>query len=85
MESLVFKVSGEVMAKFRQYPKLMLKSTVCPEIPNSETGRVLTIVTHKSLTVWSQRLEHQKDERVSYQNGIRDFHNFGPSETQKLS
>jgi hypothetical protein len=31
-------------------PGLMPKGTVCPEIPNSETGRVPITVTHKSLT-----------------------------------
>jgi hypothetical protein len=30
-------------------------------------------------------MNHQKAERVSYQNGIRYFWSFGQSETQKLS
>jgi hypothetical protein len=30
-------------------------------------------------------MHHQKDERVSYRNGILDFPSFGQSETQKLS
>jgi hypothetical protein len=30
-------------------------------------------------------MDHQKDERVAYQFGIRDFQNFGQSEAQKLS
>jgi hypothetical protein len=43
----------------------MPKGTVCLEIPDLKTGRVLTIVTRKSLTVWSRTLDHQKDEIVS--------------------
>jgi hypothetical protein len=30
-------------------------------------------------------MDHQKYERVSYHNGIREFRSFGESETQKLS
>jgi hypothetical protein len=30
-------------------------------------------------------MDHWKDERVSYRDGIQDVRNFGPSETQKLS
>jgi hypothetical protein len=30
-------------------------------------------------------MDHQKDEKVGYRNGIQDFWSFGQSETQKLS
>jgi hypothetical protein len=35
--------------------------------------------------VWGHIMEHRKAERVSYHNGIQDFHSFGQSNTQKLS
>jgi hypothetical protein len=44
----------------------------------------LTTVTHKSLTICSRIMDHQKVERVVYQNGIRDSQSFIQSETQKL-
>jgi hypothetical protein len=30
-------------------------------------------------------MDHRKDEKVSYHNGIQDFWGFGQSETRKLS
>jgi hypothetical protein len=62
----------------------MTKGTVCPEFLIQQLDRVLTIVTHKSLTVWIRMMDHQKDERVTYQNGIRDFWSFSQTETQNL-
>jgi hypothetical protein len=59
----------------------MPKGVVCPEIPIQQPGPVLTTVTHKSLTVWSHIMDHQNSEKVTYQNGIRDFQSFGLSET----
>jgi hypothetical protein len=44
----------------------------------------LTAVTHKSPTVWSCIIDHQKAERVSYSNGIWGFRSFGQSEAQNL-
>jgi hypothetical protein len=63
----------------------MPKGMVCPEFLIQQPGRVLTIVTHKLLTVWIRIMEHRKAERVSYRNGIRDFRSFGLAETQKIS
>jgi hypothetical protein len=63
----------------------MPKGTFCPEFPIQQTGQVPTIITWKSLNVWSQTTDHQKYERVAYRNGIQDFQNFGLAETQKLS
>jgi hypothetical protein len=54
----------------------MPKGTVCPEIPESETGRIPTIVTRKSLIIWSHIMDHRKPERVTYRNGIQDFWSF---------
>jgi hypothetical protein len=34
--------------------------------------------------MWSHLVDHQKAERVTYQNGIHDFQSFGQSETQML-
>jgi hypothetical protein len=55
-----------------------------PRNLDSLTGRVSIAVTHKSLTVWSRLLDHQKAERVTYQFYIWDFRSFSQSETQKL-
>jgi hypothetical protein len=63
--------------------RLMPKGTVCPEFSIQQTSRVLTIITHKSLTIWSWIMDHRKAKRVAYQNGIRHFWSFGLSETQK--
>jgi hypothetical protein len=32
-----------------------------------------TAVTRKSLTGWSRLIDHRKDERVAFRNGIQDF------------
>jgi hypothetical protein len=40
-----------------------------------------TAVTHKSLTGWSRLMDHRKDERVAFRNGIQSLRSFGQSET----
>jgi hypothetical protein len=67
----------------------MPKGTVCLEFPIQQPSRVPTIITRKSLTVWSQKMDHQKAERVAYKIGIQNFQSFGLaktglSETQRL-
>jgi hypothetical protein len=62
----------------------MLKGVVCTEFLIQQTDRVSDIVTHKPLTVWSCLRDHQKDERVTYQNGIHDIWSFSQLEAQKL-
>jgi hypothetical protein len=74
---MVFKISGQDMAKF--YQNLDLGRKV------ESTKFLMTVVTHKLLTMWSRNMDHQKAERVSYCNDIQDFQIFGQSETQKLS
>jgi hypothetical protein len=63
----------------------MPKGVVCPEIPIQQPSWVPTTVTRKSPAVWGRIMDHQKYERVTYQNGIRDFRSFDQSETRKLS
>jgi hypothetical protein len=41
-----------------------------------------TAVGHKSLTGWSRLMDHWKDERVAFRNGIRDFQYFGQSKSR---
>jgi hypothetical protein len=53
---------------------------ICPEMLIQQPVEFPTVVTHKSLTVWSHLMDHQKFERVVYWNGIRDFRRFGKSE-----
>jgi hypothetical protein len=60
---------GKISPKSRLKPK----GRVCPEFPMQQTDRVPTVVTHKSLTVWSHIMDNRKAERVAYLNGIRDF------------
>jgi hypothetical protein len=52
-----------------------------PEILIQQLVEFPTAVTRKRLTVWSRLIDHQKAERVFFQNGIRDFWSFGQSET----
>jgi hypothetical protein len=85
MTTLVFKVSGKVMAKFHPKSQFRQKGPVCPEFRFSKPAEFPTVVTHKSLTVWVCIMDHRKAKRVSYHNGILDFQSFGQSETQKLS
>jgi hypothetical protein len=63
----------------------MLKGIVCPDFYFSRPIKFLTVVTHKSLTVWIRIKDHQKAEIVTYRNGIRSFRSFGQSEAQKSS
>jgi DNA-binding winged helix-turn-helix (wHTH) protein len=51
----------------------MPKGTVCLEFLIQQPGQVPTVITHESLTVWSWEMDHQKDERVTYQIGIQNF------------
>jgi hypothetical protein len=84
-KTLVFKVCGEVMAKFCQNPNLCQKVQFVPNFWFSRPVKFLTVVTHKSPTIWSRIIDHQKAERVVYGNDIQDFHSFGQSKTQKFS
>jgi hypothetical protein len=69
METLVFKVSGEVMVKFHQNLDLCRKVQSAQNSRFSKPVEFLTVVTHKSLTVWSHIIDHQK-LTVTYLNGI---------------
>jgi hypothetical protein len=53
-----------------------------PELLVQQLVEFPTAVTHKPLTIWSHLIDHQKAERVVFQNGIRDFRSFGLSETE---
>jgi hypothetical protein len=44
--------------------------------PIQQPNQVSMVLTHKSLTVWSRMMNHQKDERVTYQLGIQQFGSF---------
>jgi hypothetical protein len=48
--------------------RLMTKGTACTEFLIQQPGRVPTIVTRTSLTVWSCITDQWKAERVNYQN-----------------
>jgi hypothetical protein len=43
---------------------------ICLEMLIQQPVEFLIAVTHKSLTIRSRLMNHQKDERVIYQNGI---------------
>jgi hypothetical protein len=62
----------------------MLKGVVYPNFLIQQPDEFLTVVTHKSLTVWSRFMDHRKAERVAYKNSIQDIQGFGQSEAQKL-
>jgi hypothetical protein len=55
-----------------------------PEMLIEQPIDIPTAVTHKSLTVWSRLMDHEKVERVVFENGIQDIQSFGLSETGKL-
>jgi hypothetical protein len=63
----------------------VLKGAVHPDFWFSKTSRVPTVVTRKSLTVWSRMMDHRKAERVAYHNSSLKFWSFGQSEAQKFS
>jgi hypothetical protein len=62
---LVYKVSGEVMAKFHQNPDLCRKVRYVQIFPYQQPGHVSMALTRKMLTVWSREVNHQKEERVT--------------------
>jgi hypothetical protein len=76
-----FGYHGEISSKSWFRPK----GPVYPEFWFSKPVEFLTAVTHKSLTVWGRVMDHRKDERADYCNGIWEFWSFGWSVTQKLS
>jgi hypothetical protein len=63
----------------------VLKGTVCPQFLIQQPCRVPSIVTHKYLIIWIQKMDHRKVVRVAYRNDIWDFQRFGLAKTQKLS
>jgi hypothetical protein len=69
---------GEISPKTR----FIQDGAICPDFLIQQTGQVPTVVTCKSLIVWSHFMDHRKSERVAYQFGIRDFQSFSQSETQ---
>jgi hypothetical protein len=73
------------MAKFCQIPDLCQKVQSAQISMSARPVEFPIVVTHKSLTVWSRIMNHRKDERVVYHNGIQDFWGFGQSESQKFS
>jgi hypothetical protein len=64
---------GEILPRDRSMPK----GLVYLEFSIQQPSHGLTIVTHKSLTVWSRKMDHQKAERVVYQICIQNFQSFG--------
>jgi hypothetical protein len=73
----MYEVSGELMAIF--FPKNMFyaRKYDLPEMLIQRPIEFPTAVTHKSLTVWSHLIDHQKAERVAVRNGIWGFRSFG--------
>jgi hypothetical protein len=51
----------------------MMKGLVCPEFSIHQPDKVPTIVTRKSLTVWSRKMDHWKAERVVYRICTKNF------------
>jgi hypothetical protein len=68
---------GEISPKTR----FMQEGAICPEMLIQQAVEFLTAMTCKSLTVWSHLMDHQKVERVVFQNGMRDIQSFGQSKT----
>jgi hypothetical protein len=68
----IYEVSGEVMVKFHQKPDLYRKVDL-PEMLIQQSVEFPTVVTHKSLTIWSHLMDHWKADRVVYRNSIQDF------------
>jgi hypothetical protein len=76
MAFFIYKVSGEVMAKFRQNLDLCQKVKSVQFFPNSENGHVPIVVTPKVLSVWSHEMNHWNVEIVTYRVGIQQFGSF---------
>jgi hypothetical protein len=81
----VFRVSGEVMAKFCQIPDLCRKVQFAQISDLARPVEFPTVITHQSLTIRSHIMDHRKAERVAYRNGIHNLWSFGQSEAQKFS
>jgi hypothetical protein len=67
------------MEKFHQNPDLYRK-VQSAEMLIQQPVEFPTAVTHKSLTVWSHLMDHQKAERVAHWNSIWDIWSFDESE-----
>jgi hypothetical protein len=61
----IYKISGEVMAKFHQNPDLFRKDKSVQISPSQQPSHVLIAVTRKPLTIWSREMNHHKMERVT--------------------
>jgi hypothetical protein len=57
----------------------MLKGAVYPDSRFQQPGQVPKAVTPKLMTVWSQEMNQEKSERVTYRVGIQKFRSFGLS------
>jgi hypothetical protein len=76
MVFFVYKVSTEVVAKFCQNPNLCQKFRYVQISPIQQPDQVSMALTPKSVTDWSQMMNHRKAERVTYWLGIRQFGSF---------
>jgi hypothetical protein len=61
----IYKVSGEVMVKFYQNTDLCQKVKSVQISPIQQSGQVPVALTRKSLSVWSQIMNHRKVVRVT--------------------
>jgi hypothetical protein len=52
---------GEISSRDRFMPK----GQVCPEFPIQQPGQLPTVVTCKSLTIWSRKMDHRKSQRLA--------------------
>jgi hypothetical protein len=58
------------MAKFHRETDLCRKVRSVQNFRFQQPGQIPIAITQKSLTVWSQKMDHQKAERVTYQVSI---------------
>jgi hypothetical protein len=70
MTFFVCKVSREAMAKFCQKTYFIQEGAIYLEMLIQQLVEFPAAVTHKSLSVWSRLMDHQRAERVAYRNGI---------------
>jgi hypothetical protein len=75
-EKFLYTLSCSYQLSWRNFVKRPIHAEMLDlsrNFPILQPGQFLIVVTRKSQTVWSQKINHRKAEKVTYQIGIQSF------------
>jgi hypothetical protein len=75
-EKFLYTLSCSYQLSWRNFVKRPIHAErldLSRNFPILQPGQFLIVVTRKSQTVWSQKINHRKAEKVTYQIGIQSW------------